>query len=65
VLADEPTGSLDDDNARAAIRQFQRSADAGVTTLAVSHDPRLTAAAHRVLTLADGRIEAADPVAVA
>jgi ABC-type lipoprotein export system ATPase subunit len=36
---------------------LRRPLRAIVTALAVSHDPRLTSAATRVLRLADGRIE--------
>ncbi|QXC61261.1 ABC transporter ATP-binding protein [Aquihabitans sp. G128] len=57
ILADEPTGSLDDDSAGSVLDLFEAlRADEGVTVLAVSHDPRLNARADRLLRLADGRI---------
>ncbi|HTK16452.1 MAG TPA: ABC transporter ATP-binding protein [Acidimicrobiia bacterium] len=56
VLADEPTGSLDDDNAAVVIGMLRDRCESGGAVLAVSHDPRLTAAATRVLQLVNGRI---------
>ena len=56
VLADEPTGSLDDDTARLVIDLLRVHCDRGGAVLAVSHDPRLTRAADRVLQLVGGRI---------
>ena len=57
LLADEPTGSLDDDNAAVVIGMLRDRCESGGAVLAVSHDPRLTAAATRVLHLVNGRIE--------
>ena len=59
LLADEPTGSLDNDTARLVIDLLRAHCDAGGSVLAVSHDPRLTSAADRVLNLVGGRIEPA------
>ena len=59
LLADEPTGSLDDDTARLVIGLLRAHCVAGGAVLAVSHDPRLTNAADRVLNLVGGRIEPA------
>ena len=56
LLADEPTGSLDDDTARLVIGLLRDHCTRGGAVLAVSHDPRLTNAADRVLFLAEGRI---------
>jgi putative ABC transport system ATP-binding protein len=57
ILADEPTGSLDADNA-AAIVDLLRGAqrDAGTTLVVVTHDPGVAAAMDRILTLRDGRL---------
>ena len=57
LLADEPTGSLDDDNAETVIALLRDLCAKGGAVLAVSHDPRLTGAATRVLNLVNGRIE--------
>ena len=57
LLADEPTGSLDDENAAAVVALLRDCCADGGAVLAVSHDPRLTSAADRVLNLVNGRIE--------
>jgi len=56
LLADEPTGSLDDDSAEQVLDVLQRRRDAGVTILAVTHDPRLSSRADRIVRLDRGRI---------
>lgn len=58
LLADEPTGSLDDVSAAVVLDVFGRLRDSGeVTIVAVSHDPRLTERATRVVSLVRGRID--------
>jgi putative ABC transport system ATP-binding protein len=57
LLADEPTGSLDDESAGLVVDLLDDAAHRrGITVLAVTHDARLTPVADRVLRLADGRI---------
>ena len=58
LLADEPTGSLDDENAEIVIDLLRDRCARGGAVLAVSHDPRLTTAATRVLDLVSGKIRA-------
>ena len=58
ILADEPTGSLDNATAALVIGLLRAHCTSGGAVLAVSHDPRLTGAADRVLSLVKGRIEA-------
>jgi putative ABC transport system ATP-binding protein len=60
VLADEPTGSLDEESGGGVISLLRSCCDDGGAVLAVSHDPRLTAAADRVVRLAHGKMRAAD-----
>jgi putative ABC transport system ATP-binding protein len=58
MLADEPTGSLDSesvDDVLGVLRQIRR--DHGATILMVTHDPLVAAAADRVVTMRDGRVE--------
>lgn len=58
LLADEPTGNLDDQSAELVASQLRSLADdEGVAVLAVSHDIRLNSRAHRVLRLDHGKIE--------
>jgi lipoprotein-releasing system ATP-binding protein len=57
LLADEPTGDLDEDTAarlHALLREMH--AEHGLTSLIATHNPKLAAACDRVLTLRDGRI---------
>lgn len=57
LLADEPTGNLDDESARAVARQLRSLAeDDGVAVLCVSHDHRLNEQAHRLLRLRAGKV---------
>lgn len=58
ILADEPTGSLDDASADLALDLFAELVGEGVTILAVSHDARLSARAHRLVALIDGTLRA-------
>jgi putative ABC transport system ATP-binding protein len=59
LLADEPTAALDKDSASEAIDLMRRiGAARGMTTLLVTHDPRILDRADRILTLEDGRIVA-------
>jgi len=57
LLADEPTGDLDEDTAErlhALLREMH--AEHGLTSLIATHNPRLAAACDRVLTLREGRL---------
>jgi len=57
LLADEPTGSLDDASAAVALDVMRRLVEnEGVTILAISHDERLDVLAHRRLVMEDGQI---------
>jgi ABC-type lipoprotein export system ATPase subunit len=56
VLADEPTGNLDQDNG-AAVLSLLRSLP-GRAVVLVTHEPEAAAIADRVLHLRDGRLEA-------
>jgi putative ABC transport system ATP-binding protein len=56
ILADEPTGSLDDERAADVVALLRKHCRDGGAVLAVSHDPRLTNAADRILRLEAGVI---------
>jgi ABC-type lipoprotein export system ATPase subunit len=56
VLADEPTGNLDEDSAAEVHRLLRSIADAGKAVVVVTHDAEATAVADRVLHLRHGRL---------
>jgi ABC-type lipoprotein export system ATPase subunit len=57
VLADEPTGNLDEESGSAVLDLLRRAADAGRAVVLVTHDRAATGLADRVLRLRDGRLE--------
>lgn len=56
LLADEPTGNLDTVAAGDVLALLQRQHEDGQTVVLVTHDPRVAAAADRVLVMQDGVI---------
>jgi putative ABC transport system ATP-binding protein len=54
LLCDEPTGNLDSNTGRQVIELFQSLNAEGITLLIVTHEARVSTAAHRVLRLEDG-----------
>lgn len=56
LLADEPTGELDQDTGREIGRLLQRINSEGVAVVVVTHNPDLAALATRVLTMRDGHL---------
>jgi lipoprotein-releasing system ATP-binding protein len=57
VLADEPTGSLDQKNGQIVFEIFGRLAtEYRKSVITVTHDPHLAAQTHRQIHLVDGRI---------
>lgn len=58
VLADEPTGNLDQDTGREIMHLFgQLNAEGNRTFVIVTHDPRVASRAHRIVALRDGRVD--------
>lgn len=58
LLADEPTGELDEVTAQRVLALLRDRADAGAAVLIVTHNPAVAAAADREIRLRDGRIDA-------
>jgi putative ABC transport system ATP-binding protein len=58
LLADEPTGSLDSENAEEILRLLDRINRMGTTIVMVTHSSEVAGGASRVLRLADGRVAA-------
>ena len=56
LLADEPTGNLDQESALAVLGHLKDFADSGGAVLLVTHDDRAVSFAQRVVHLCDGRI---------
>lgn len=57
LLADEPTGNLDAATGREIMSLLDDLNQGGQTIVMVTHDPQVAASAHRIVTLADGRIK--------
>jgi putative ABC transport system ATP-binding protein len=56
MLADEPTGNLDSKNGEAVMDLLRELHRGGATICMVTHDPRFTRYAERIVHLFDGRV---------
>lgn len=56
ILADEPTGNLDDKNEEIVVDLFNRLHKEGTTLIVVTHDPEVAEVAQRMVVLRSGRI---------
>ena len=56
LLADEPTGNLDSENAESILTIFRELNSSGLTILMVTHNTELAQQAGRIIHLKDGRI---------
>jgi putative ABC transport system ATP-binding protein len=56
LLADEPTGEVDDANERLILDLLRRRAETGQAVVIVTHSTRAAREAHRVVHLRDGRL---------
>jgi putative ABC transport system ATP-binding protein len=56
LLADEPTGALDQSTGRQVMRLFQDLNMEGHTILMITHDPDIARCAHRIVSILDGRL---------
>jgi ABC-type lipoprotein export system ATPase subunit len=54
VLADEPTGNLDSAATLDVLQLFESLHESGQTLVIVTHDPRITATAGRMISMRDG-----------
>jgi putative ABC transport system ATP-binding protein len=54
VLADEPTGNLDEKTGEEIMGLFDRLVDEGQAILLVTHNPAYKARVHRTLNMRDG-----------
>ena len=60
LLADEPTGNLDEENADNVLALFTEQAEAGVGVIVITHDRRIARWADRTVSLRDGRLHDED-----
>ncbi|MEG2453610.1 MAG: ABC transporter ATP-binding protein [Clostridia bacterium] len=56
ILADEPTGSLDSENAAKIINILKQINNSGKTVIIVTHDMDIAAECNRLIVLKDGKI---------
>ena len=56
ILADEPTGNLDEANEEIVVELFRKLHEDGTTLIVVTHDPEVADVAQRKLVLRNGRI---------
>lgn len=56
ILADEPTGNLDEANEQIVLDLFNQLHREGTTLIVVTHDPEVAAAAQRTIVLGHGRV---------
>jgi putative ABC transport system ATP-binding protein len=56
ILADEPTGALDSENAADVLDLLGRVVADGGACVVATHDATVSARAHRVITMLDGRL---------
>lgn len=59
LLADEPTGNLDDENAETVLGYMKEFCQEGAGILLVTHDARATQYADRTLHIRDGKLQEA------
>lgn len=57
ILADEPTGNLDSRSSHIIMEELSDIHKRGNTIIMVTHNPRLTTYASRVITMLDGKID--------
>lgn len=56
ILADEPTGALDNKTKKIIIDMLRSVADSGKTVIMVTHDDKAASVADRIITISDGKI---------
>jgi putative ABC transport system ATP-binding protein len=63
ILADEPTGALDEENTTVVVDLLRATAhEVGAALVTATHDPRVAARADRTLVLRDGVLSPSEPV---
>lgn len=57
ILADEPTGNLDSKSAETVMELLKQQHSEGATICIVTHDPRYTKDASRIINILDGKLK--------
>lgn len=57
LLADEPTGNLDEENGNIVLEIFKNLKKEGKTIVLITHNPELAENADKIITIKDGSIE--------
>ena len=57
ILADEPTGALDQETGREVMEIFSKLNQQGKTIIIVTHDPNIAAKCNRIIKMVDGKIQ--------
>lgn len=57
LLADEPTGNLDSQTSKEIMALIDQVHEQGQTVIMVTHEPDIARHCHRIIRLADGRVE--------
>ena len=55
ILADEPTGALDEENSLKIMEIFKQLNDEGITLIVVTSDPEVAAKCRRTIWIKDGK----------
>jgi ABC-type lipoprotein export system ATPase subunit len=61
VLADEPTGDLDEDTEEEIMKLLQKINSEGATLILVTHNPDLTKYSNRIFKMSQGRVKELPP----
>jgi putative ABC transport system ATP-binding protein len=61
LLADEPTGNLDSTTSGEIMELFDELNQSGNTVILVTHESDISAHAHRIVTLRDGKVISDQP----
>ena len=57
ILADEPTGNLDEANEEIVVELFRKLHEEGTTLVVVTHNPEVAEVAQRTVVLRNGKID--------
>jgi putative ABC transport system ATP-binding protein len=57
IVADEPTGALDQANGHVVFELLAEVVRQGTTVVFITHDLALASTAHRVVSMIDGQVE--------